>query len=383
MDDTTHNNPITRISMRVILATVLTYTFICSCEQEAEKADPPPDEPSALIITSDYETGAYSVIRLSDLKVWKNIQVIHSDAVCRYDAITGQPFIVARLGADAIEVIDPEQGWQIVKEYSVGVGTNPQDISMVSAKRAYVARFNTATLLLVDPTHGKALDTIDLSEYADEDGLPEPTWLYELNGKTYVLLSRLKGMQPSDQSLMLVLDSQTGQVEESVELSTTNPAGKLRYHEGLRLFVIIESGNFSSVNGGEPDGGIEFFDPADNRLSGLFITEKTLGGDIVDAVLVSKHKGYALVGIPQKSGGNKTALVSINPSSGKVLKRLKTWNRWSSLNIELTPDRTELWVTDRTFENPGIRIFDVETDEERTRQPIDVGLQPFMICFVP
>ena len=41
------------------------------------------------------------------------------------------------------------------------------------------------------------------------------------------------------------------------------------------------------------------------------------------------------------------------------------------------------WIADRTSDKPGVRILDTETDQKITDDPIDVGLQPSAIGFVP
>ena len=55
----------------------------------------------------------------------------------------------------------------------MGPGTNPVDMVFVSADRAYVSRNDSVWLLEVDPTTGALTDSIDLSLFADGDGLPE------------------------------------------------------------------------------------------------------------------------------------------------------------------------------------------------------------------
>ena len=50
--------------------------------------------------------------------------------------------------------------------------------------------------------------------------------------------------------------------------------------------------------------------------------------------------------------------------------------------IDLAPDGT-LWLADRGLPAPGIRIFDVASDRLLTPHPIDVGLPPFAMAFVP
>jgi hypothetical protein len=337
--------------------------------------------PAAMVVSTDYQTGSYSIVGLPDLGVARDAEVIHQDAACRFDPVTGLVFIVARLGANAIDVVDPRKDWRIVKEYSVEAGgerSNPQDLAAVSPERAYVSRFNDPELLVVHPTEGTVTGRIDLSEYADDDGVPEAGWLYHLDGKVYLLLGRLRDSQhPVSRGSLLALDGESGEVEEEVRLSAANPFGKLRYSRALQRLVIIESGSW-----GERDGGIEFFDPTDNSLSGLLIDEKELKGDVVDAVVVSETVAYAIVGRPT-DGGSKTVLVGFDPSTGEITDELLESDKWVYTTVELSPDGTELWVADRSRTAPGVRILDAGTGTELTGDPIDVGLPPFMICFVP
>ncbi|MDD5309561.1 MAG: hypothetical protein PHU25_19765 [Deltaproteobacteria bacterium] len=336
-----------------------------------------PDEPfAALVVTTDFQSGAYSTISLPDLAPTPNVQVIHDDASCRFDPITGLPFIVARLGADAVDVVDPEAGWQVMKEYSVEAGSNAQDIAVVSEERAYVARFAKPDLLIVHPTTGAEIGHVDLSAYADADGLPEAAWLYPVDGEVFVLLQRLDKLAPTDYSSVLVLDGAEGTVKDDVRLAATNPTGKLRYSEAVGRLIIIETGVFGAL-----DGGIEYLNPEDHALSGLVITEEELGGDVADAAIVSETKGYAVI-VVFDGGKASTHVVVFDPSRGKKLKDLLVSDEWAYPAVELTPDGTELWVADRTGDAPGIRIFSTADDVELTKKPIDVGLPPSMICFV-
>jgi len=241
-----------------------------------------------------------------------------------------------------------------------------------------VSRFNSSDLLVVHPGHGEVLETIDLSAYADADGIPEASWMVMLQGKLYLVLARLDGGQyPVDYSSLLVIDGPSGEIEEEVRLSATNPFGRPRLDPTSGAILLCESGEWQ-----ENDGGIELFDPTDRAVSGLLVTEEQLDGDAVDAVLVSEEKGYAIVGRPAESG-SYTVLVSFNPTTGQVNQPLLSAKRWDYASLELSPDGGELWLADRTRESSGIRIFDVENDEELTAEPIDVGLPPAAICYVP
>jgi hypothetical protein len=364
-----------RTSAEISLALVAIAAAVAGCTGDDQAS--PLEGQAALVITTDYQTGSYAAVRLADLAVVPNIEVIHQDAVCRFDPITGFPLVVARLGADAIDIVDPAQSWQVVGEYSVGAGTNLQDIAVVSSERAYVSRMGEATLLVVHPLDGAQLDEIDLSAYADADGLPEPAGLVHLDGKVYVLLLRLANLLATDYSLMLVLDAASGAIEDEIELSASNPSGVLRYSEPIGALVLVEPGDF----GNHDDGGIELYYPATGELSGLVIDEQALGGDAVDAVILSETKGYAIVGEVIGTEG-KTRVVSFDPSTGTKTGDLIADEAWNHMTLELTPDGSQLWVPDRKLTAPGIRIFDATTDQELTEAPIDVGLPPFAICFV-
>ncbi len=346
-------------------------------------ADPPvaADRLAALVVTTDFESGSYSVIDVESRTVQRDIAAVHSDLACRFDPVAGAPFIIERFGADAVDVIDPASNWKIAKQYSVGAGSNPQDIVAVSPDRAYVARLGADSLDVVRPKSGALLDRVDLSAFADADGIPEITRLHYRNDKIFALAARLENFHPTDKSAMLVIDGPLGTVEAEITLSFLNPAGPLRYSEAVGKLVVIETGGFSSTGGTDAlDGIVEYFDPDTYAVSGPIITAVALGGDIIDAIVVAPDKGYAIVERPL-GDDYETALVRFNPKTGEASKTLSSAPNFAYPFIEVTPDGSELWLLDRTRTAPGIRIFDVETDELLTETPIDVGLPPFMLCF--
>ncbi len=330
----------------------------------------------ALVVATDYEAGAYSLVDLADLSISESIQAIHEDSVCRFDVETSIPFIVGRYGSDAVAVIDPHAGWTVSSEYSVGAGSNPQDIAVASSERAFVARLGHPELLIVHPTDGTEIGTVDLISLADADGNPDAAWILHLQGRIYVALQKLDNFVPTGPSSIVVIDAATGTIEEEIILGGANNYGKLRYNHVLDKIVIAQAGVF-----GDLDGGIEYLDPHDLTLSGFVITEQEIGGDLSDVVIVSETKGYAVIGVPVDSGA-ATHLVSFNPSTGKKLDDLIVRDDWTIGFMELTPDGGQLWVCDREPELPGLRIFDTGNDTEITGVPLDVGLPPFMICFV-
>ena len=329
----------------------------------------------ALVITTNTEDGAYARISLDDREVKKDIDFIHSDAVCRFDPVTDTPFILNRLGSDSWDVLDPDT-FEIKKEYSVEASGNPYDIAVFSEERAYITRYGMAEMLIVDPFAGDSLGTVDISDYAEEDGIPEMAGAEMRDGKVYAALQLLDQDNywvPSGPGVVLVIDGETGKVEETIEATGTNIYDGPRYTDVFEQFLLTETGSFTDF-----DGGIELLDPETNTVSGFIVTEEALGGTVTKGLIVSETKGYALI----NNESFETKVVSFNPASGEKIDTVLDGDGWLYVDIALTPDGSELWVAaGSSAAEPGIHIFDTSDDSETTDEPIDVGLPPAHICF--
>ncbi len=337
-----------------------------------------PPYTSALVVTTDYQTGAYSTIALDGLTVTQDINFVHSDAVCHFDPLTGTPFVILRLGADAVDVLDPGT-FDIVKEYSVEASSNPHDIEVVSADRAYITRFGLSKMLIVNPMTGAEIGTVDLSAYADTDGIPEISGMAKMNDQLYVTVKRLdreNSWEPVGDSYIVVIDAATGQVTGDIELTGTNPVGAPEYSAALGKFVVALVGSYGTLD----DGGVELLDPATDTVGGFIVSEATLGGSLNKTLCIAETKCYAIIGVAGDNGSN-THIVTFNPNTGQTTGTLLQGAGWVYGNIAITPDNTELWIADRTADNAGIRIFDTATDAEKTPAPVGVGLPPSDICF--
>jgi hypothetical protein len=187
---------------------------------------------------------------------------------------------------------------------------------------------------------------------------------------------RLTNLQPTNPSYLVEIDAATGAIVDDYQLTQT-PSGQVRYNTTLERIVLVESGSFSDP----ADGCVELFDPVTKQASGPLITEAQLGGDVVDAVLVSDSVGFAIVG-SDSDGVGHTRVVMFDPSSGQVTRVLVEADAWNHMSLELTPDHSQLWLPERRSDDPGVRIFDATTGDETTDGPISTGLPPFAICFV-
>src|SRR5438552_1183735 len=93
-------------------------------------------ESRAFVVTSDFQSGSFSVVNLDTRAVSEDVAGVWSDATLRwYD---GKVYVVNRAGQDNIQVIDPAASYATVFQFSTGAGSNPQDIAFEAPTRALV-----------------------------------------------------------------------------------------------------------------------------------------------------------------------------------------------------------------------------------------------------
>ena len=342
---------------------------------------------TAFVLTSDFRTGSYSVVDLATRNVTKDIRPggVHSDALAR--AFDGRVYVVNRLNADNIQIIDPQQGYTTPAnaQVSVGNGTNPQDIAFVNATKAYVSRFGrtTPSLLILNPTTLATLGERDLRSLIkpnDRDGTPEPSFMLVNNGLLYVALQHLDELAfffpPIAPGEVAVIDPVTDNIVTVIQLPFTNPFSQLRFSPTLRRILVSCVGFF-----GVQDGGIVAIDPTTNTVDPTMrITEAALGGDITDFEIVSSTKAFAVV----LDTNFDSTLVTFNPSTGQLLTTV-LGPRGVSIAQMAINSRNELYVAvnDSTTTTPGVRVFDTVTDSDLIPGPLNVGqLPPNWVLFL-
>jgi hypothetical protein len=360
-------------------------------EPDVEEEDAAEEEapgPGALAFTTnaafDYSSGSYSVI-LDDMGVVADAAAVHADAVVRCTA--AGPVILERFGADTVTLIEPADPYGIAGQFSVGSGSNPVDMAVLSSGRALVTRNNETTAALVDLAAGEMVqEAPDLAAFADDDGIPEMAGLFVHDGKIFIGLQLLdrdtEWWDPSGPGLIVVvdettlepLDTDTATADvDGITLSAPNPMeGMQASPADAGLLLVAEVGFY-----GAQDGGIEAVSMTTYDGAGWVVTEETLGGDITAWVVVDGSTGYAAVSKPSFAGDK---LVRFNPSDGTVTADSIIETAAFTLTAVALTDDGRLLVADRTLESAGVRIFNAETAEEQSGSPLSVGLAPFSIC---
>ncbi len=373
-----------RFGMIVVAAAVLAGCSSGGVEDRGTGGTPPPlAGTSAFVVTSDFQTGSFAVFPLLQPEsVARNVERLHSDAVAR--AHDGLVYVVNRLGGDNIQAIDPATGYATRWQCSVENGSNPHDIAFAAPNKAYVTRYERATIAIVDPTTGPDCagflrGTVDLSAFADGDGLPEMDQAVVIGDRLFVTLQRLDRrnfFRPSDYSLVVVVDVATDTVVGSIRLTGTNPFAEsagLAPDPTTGKITLTEVGEFGRLD----DGGLERIDPATLTAEGFFVTEADLGGNVTDVVSIDPHHAYAIL-LDEVA---RSRVVRFDPTTKQVTATLVAADDFL-VDIELGPDGQTLYLTDRTLRRPGIRRFAIADDTELPPSPIDTGLPPFDVVFV-
>jgi hypothetical protein len=338
----------------------------------------------AFVVTSDFTTGSFGTV---DLDPPRNVMgsnpghLLYRDAVVRTRG--GLVYVVNRLFADNLQVLDPQQGFATRLQCSTGNGTNPHDIAFAGDHKAYMSLFERPDLLIVDPAAprscaGFTLGSIDLSALADPDGVPDMDQMAVVDDRLYVALQQLDIHTvlrvPAQNGRLAVIDTRSDSIVGSIELSGKNPFAATK---GLTVrnggIYLAEAGLF-----GVMDGGLERVDLATQQAEGFFVTEADLGGDITDFVLVSDHLAYVIISRP----GFTNALLAIDPTTRQITNTLRDVGGYTLFDIELN-DRGELYLGDRTRNASGVRVFRASAGMPLTDRPLNLILPPFELVFVP
>jgi DNA-binding beta-propeller fold protein YncE len=335
-----------------------------------------------VLVTSDYNSsGAIaSFAREAPWSVIADRETVYADAVARWhDDLL---YVVNRAGADNIQVLDPATGFATIRQYSLGLGRNLQDIAFDDQGEAYVSCYDTAELLRINPVNGQILGVISTAGFADADGLPETAWLLARGQRLFITCERLDRnhwYQPVGDSYLLVFDMTTEQWVDAapgvpgvngIRLAGTDPYGEPR-RDGDHILVPCV-GAYAVL-----DGGVDVVDVVQLVSLGFEITGAQLGGDVIDLTLGPDGRRLTLVSDPTF----RTSIRRYDPASGQVVIVVQA-SGYHHADLAWDGD-FQLFVADRTPLASGLRVYDALTGVQLTSAPIPTGLAPASFALPP
>jgi hypothetical protein len=301
--------------------------------------------------------------------------------VARY--YDGYFYVINRQGADNIQILDPNNNFSTVRQFSTGSGSNPQDVAFAGPTKLYVTRNNSNTMWIMNPQTGLQSGSVDFSSFADADGFCEMHQMFLYQNHLFVTIQRLDRdnyWAPVGTSYLAVVDVNTDTFVDTdpvtpgvqaITLENTNPFNEIQLDPSTGYLYVTCIGFWGLF-----DGGVEIIDPNSLATVGTLFTETSAQGDILDVEIVNDQIGYCLIG----NASWFTDLISFDPSMGTKSETIYAPADWVLQDIDRAPTG-ELFLADRTAVNPGVRLYHAATGVEITSSPIDVGLPPFDFTF--
>ncbi len=323
----------------------------------------PINQGSGILITfTDFQIGTYGFLDLQH-RLASDLATVHADALP--DFAGGRPIIVNRLGQDNILFLAPDLSPD--RQCSTGPLSNPYDVEHLAGDLFLVSRYGSAALLVLRRTDCSGYE-VSLAPWADDDGLPEMTFLVRVGDRLLVALQRLdrSDWSPRNPAMYLVFRTQdllpngSHTPEAAFQFQGRNPITAWRSDE-QRLYIGMVG------NWGQPDGGIEAIRRDTWQSDGWVVTEQDLDGkDIADFAVVEDRFFVTA------TDWNESALYEVR--DGQVT-RLFTSSEFALGAIAWNPITGRLYIVDRNPENPGIWILDPGTGQRQLLPT--AGLPPF------
>ncbi len=324
-----------------------------------------------------------STITLDDAKTVTQ-KIVQSDGnYATVKGFGGLIYIINPIGTDTIQVIDPSDSFKSVADYSVGSGSNPQDIIVAGAK-AYISRLdaqNDATdtndVLIVNPTTGEKLGSIDLTDYTDPSGdrLARAEKMVLVGTNLYVLIQDLsQSFADNTNGKIAVIDTKTDTVTSVIQLNGFDPYD-IAYEAGAKKLYVSVVGGTWTADTSSSLGGIEVVDPATGKTEGIKIDDADLGGTVYSMKIGSKDIGYVVTSSPTYTN----TLASFNPSTGAVISKSVYTSAAYIPDFQLV-SANEIVLTDTDPVKGGV-VF-LNGDGTVTAGPLGIGASPSSLAII-
>lgn len=370
---------------------------LSGCELDTIFGEATPSVHYAVVATqaSDFSAGDISIISLEDYSADNNNFAGGSDtAVSTHDE---HIYRIGRYQQDNVTKLSVHAPETVIWQYSANgedeESSNPYKLIVKNDTTAYLIRYGSAKVWIVDPTASSAetykTGEIDLSAYAGTDNIPEVADTIIIGSKLYFLIQNMDrdaGFVPGQAYLAVFNTSDNSEVKTNSDSATPNGIAltvknpnKMAYMDGSDSIYVSGVGRYASSWDNRPaeyTGGIEAIN-IDDYTSSVIVDDGDDDthpyGNINNIAILNDTRGY-FVGY---TAYTNTALYAFNPTTKEVVSTPLMENRDIS-DIEIGP-LGNLWVTDRS--ESGIKVFNT-VDNSVLKELISTELVPNDIEFI-
>jgi hypothetical protein len=320
----------------LILYSLCSALFLSACSNDDDTTDNDPIDSAVVGVavgtTSDYTTASHAIIAtespynaLTELLADDNTDIV----ISHY----GTSFYKINRGGASIIKFDIANRETPVWECSTDTSSNPHQMIQVSDTKAYVLRYGSGALWIVDPsiTDSSQCDTdfktgeIDLSAF-DDDGVPEMTQGLVVDNYLFVVMQRLESFAPTESGLVAVIDITTDTLvdvddtevgTQAITLPGRNPS-TIQYLASNDTLYVQSVGKYDATSyGGTPaeyTGGIDTINPTTFEAIQLVDDTMSTTQQISGMAVVSDTVGYLV----NYAGWQDNTLYQFNPTTGVI-----------------------------------------------------------------
>ncbi|MCB9713023.1 MAG: hypothetical protein H6712_04165 [Myxococcales bacterium] len=342
------------------------------------------------LTTTDFATGALTVVELADGSVEVDVAEGSTDAIpfAHDDALV----LVHRHRIDRLDVLDA-RSWSLRAQLALasdGPSPNPHAVAFDARGLAHLTTFAEPTLRVLDPSLPPAeaeRARIDLGPFADDDGNPEASLIVRCGDLMVVTIQRLDpGYRPVGTDHLVVIDPALG---EALDLDPDTTAAdalpllgawvrQLRRDPadvGGRTLLALSTG----IERVELDSGIRRWvvPPEAMEAAGIGDPFQPQAFDLADdgsvAYLAAYDADYSQVRLYR---------VGLDGAAPEIPEPFAEGFDSAERTLELVGDH--LWYGSRRLERPGLWRFDVSLDPPQLLDgPISTGLPPYSMVAIP
>ena len=321
---------------------------------------------------SDFNPGVSDTIVRTFEDNYYVIRRFMSDSIARYDVTdTATPIFESSTNDEGDEA-----------------SSNPHDLIFVDASKAYLLRYGSPIVWIVNPSATDASQfktgELDLSAY-DSDGVPEATRGVVVDGRLFIFMQRLTEFAPTDTGVVAVFDTttdleiDTGSSGEllGIELPAFNPLD-ISLDNATNSIFVAAVGDFGAFDGSRPaafSGGIVTVDSIDFSTS-LLIDDTEETGRITAVEIVSANTAYMIT----ETGFGSSTLVSFDPNTGAINETGVAGLADVDLRDITTGPAGNLWVAVADIATPRVVILN-PADNTIVSEDIMPALNPTGIAF--
>ena len=385
-----------------LLATIGLTACNFGSDNKDEERTPVPVQAFIQTVSPDFSSSEVVAVDVETLQLSSGYyKKVKSD----YTLVTNEDAIyhIGRYGIDTIDKYMADLPDTPVWSFSTqdnedGVSRNPYNIAFASDSKAYVIRYGSSKVWIINPNAMQIEDfkigELDLSAYAENNGnTPSPSAAIVSNGKLFIAMQRVDDNWNTQTAYVAVFDTSTDTEIEThasdadsvkgIPLSGVNPLEQSLFVFDNEVFVTTRDSYASLDLSGRLIEAINTETFELRQVLKATDIEDNVSANIQSSVIESADKGYfyATKSVFEPAYHELSALYEFNPTTGEITQENIAGTGEEDINFMAFDPKGYLWLSIGSDTTPGIDIIDTKTNSKFTDRLL-TDLNPAAIGFI-